>query len=142
MCFFTVSQHKHLYDRAAWKRLRAHQLRSHPLCRMHLELGQPVAAAVVDHINAHRGDEALFFDPTNLQSLCKHCHDAHKQAQEHSAGGILRGAGLDGRPLDLAHPWHRAAPADGVGGANLHESAIADRQVPSICMPAKSEGGA
>lgn len=66
-----------------------------------------VGATVVDHVKPHRGDLELFLDRTNLQSLCKPCHDAHKQAQEHNADGVLRGAGHDGRPLDLAHPWHR-----------------------------------
>ena len=101
-------EYHHLYNTAAWRQTRAAQLRQHPLCRMHLELGQTVEASVVDHIVAHKGDVQRFVDWSNLQSLCKACHDGHKQAQEHSPGGILRGAGLDGRPLDLAHPWHQA----------------------------------
>lgn len=88
---------------------------------MHLELGNAVAATVVDHITAHKGDIDNFLAAGNLQSLCKHCHDAHKQAQENDANGVLRGAGLTGRPLDLAHPWHRtpapaADPGQGGGG--------------------------
>ncbi|MBK8772780.1 MAG: HNH endonuclease, partial [Rhizobiales bacterium] len=102
-----MSEHRHLYNTAAWKRARAVQLRAHPLCRMHLELGQTVVATVVDHITAHRGDRVLFTDRDNLQSLCKPCHDGHKQAQEHSPGGLVRGAGLTGTPLDRAHPWHQ-----------------------------------
>lgn len=103
------SDYHHLYNRAAWRSLRAQQLRAEPLCRMHQALGQLVVAEVVDHIRQHKGDEQAFFDRANLQSLCKACHDGHKQAQEHSPGGILRGAGHDGAPLDLAHPWHRPA---------------------------------
>ena len=98
--------HAKLYNSRQWRKLRALQLAEHPLCRMHAELGQVVAATVVDHIKPHKGDMDLFLDGGNLQSLCKQCHDAHKQAQEHSASGLLRGAGLDGRPLDRAHPWH------------------------------------
>ncbi|MEY5099146.1 MAG: hypothetical protein RJA36_1865, partial [Pseudomonadota bacterium] len=79
---------------------------------MHLQVGKTVLAGVVDHITAHRGDLSLFLDRDNLQSLCKPCHDGHKQAQEHNADGLLRGAGHDGRPLDRAHPWH-ARPAGG-----------------------------
>ena len=30
---------------------------------------------VVDHIEPHRGDEDLFWDPTNLQSVSKEYHD-------------------------------------------------------------------
>ncbi len=76
---------------------------------MHAELGQVVAATVADHVRPHRGDLDLFLNRDNLQSLCKPCHDSHKKAQEFNPDGILRGAGLTGRPLDLAHPWHRPA---------------------------------
>jgi 5-methylcytosine-specific restriction endonuclease McrA len=40
------------------------------------------ARLVADHIIPHRGDEALFWDRTNLQCLCKTCHDGHKQRAE------------------------------------------------------------
>lgn len=33
-------------------------------------------ARVVDHIVPHRGDQRLFWERTNHQSLCKDCHDA------------------------------------------------------------------
>jgi 5-methylcytosine-specific restriction endonuclease McrA len=31
---------------------------------------------------AHKGSEALFFDPINLQSLCSNCHNSAKQQME------------------------------------------------------------
>jgi 5-methylcytosine-specific restriction endonuclease McrA len=34
---------------------------------------------VCDHVTPHRGDRARFFDPGNLQCLCKGCHDTVKQ---------------------------------------------------------------
>lgn len=37
---------------------------------------------VADHIEPHRGDPSLFFDLGNLQTLCKTCHDTHKQRAE------------------------------------------------------------
>lgn len=37
---------------------------------------------VADHRKPHRGDEALFWDADNLQTLCKPCHDKHKQRAE------------------------------------------------------------
>ncbi|WP_267386525.1 HNH endonuclease signature motif containing protein [Sphingomonas sp. GC_Shp_3] len=43
------------------------------------------ALLVADHKRPHRGDERLFWDETNLQTLCKHCHDSRKQRAE--AGG-------------------------------------------------------
>lgn len=107
---------------------------------MHDAIGQLVPASVADHIKPHRGDRGLFFDPANLQSLCKSCHDSHKQAQEHNADGILRGAGHDGKPLDLDHPFHR--PVRGDRGSNPSASPAEDRTVTSLRNAAKSEGGA
>jgi 5-methylcytosine-specific restriction endonuclease McrA len=62
-------------------------------------------ANVVDHKRPHRGDEELFFDPDNLDSLCKPCHDGAKQEMEKS--GTLRGCDLQGVPLDANHHWNR-----------------------------------
>lgn len=39
-------------------------------------------SAVVDHIKPHRGDEILFWDIENLQSVAKSWHDSVKQARE------------------------------------------------------------
>ena len=40
-----------------------------------MEQGDVVAANVVDHIVPHKGNEALMWDESNYQSLCKTCHD-------------------------------------------------------------------
>ena len=48
---------------------------------LQVEVVEP--AAVVDHKIPHKGDETLFFDPENLQSLCKPHHDRDKQLIEH-----------------------------------------------------------
>nr|WP_243256973.1 HNH endonuclease signature motif containing protein [Rhizobium skierniewicense] len=40
---------------------------------------------VADHKIPHRGDEALFWDESNLQCLCKPCHDGLKQRQERNS---------------------------------------------------------
>jgi 5-methylcytosine-specific restriction enzyme A len=85
--------------------MRAEQLRSNPLCRMHEAQGRVVAATVADHIEPHKGDEEKFFDANNLQSLCKPCHDSHKQSQE--ATGYLRGNDTKGQPLDPNHHWNK-----------------------------------
>jgi 5-methylcytosine-specific restriction enzyme A len=37
---------------------------------------------VADHIIPHRGDGAMFWDPGNLQCVCKPCHDGAKQRAE------------------------------------------------------------
>jgi hypothetical protein len=89
-----------------WKTARATFLRSHPLCAMHMKLGRYVAANVVDHIVPHRGDQSLFWDKSNWQSLCAECHSRHKQRMEKT--GIESGCDLAGIPVDRSHHWNRA----------------------------------
>ena len=61
-----------------WQKRRKVFLALNPLCNDpdQRHEGVTVAATVVDHIKPHKGDEALFWDPTNLQALCRRCHDA------------------------------------------------------------------
>lgn len=88
-----------------WQKARAGHLRSHPLCVMCERKGRLVAAIIVDHVVPHRGDMQVFWDQSNWQSLCKLCHDGHKQRLEKS--GHVAGCGVDGIPLDSNHHWHR-----------------------------------
>ncbi|WP_119270869.1 HNH endonuclease signature motif containing protein [Taklimakanibacter deserti] len=37
---------------------------------------------VAHHKRPHRGDETLFWDPENITTVCKDCHDGPIQAQE------------------------------------------------------------
>lgn len=37
---------------------------------------------VADHKTPHRGNPVLFWDPLNVWTLCKPCHDGPKQRQE------------------------------------------------------------
>ncbi len=101
-----ASLYKHLYNTKRWYRMRHYQLRSHPLCAMCAKLARVTPATIADHIRAHRGNEELFFDPENLQSLCKPCHDGAKQQYEKS--GTLRGCDTSGMPLDANHHWNKA----------------------------------
>lgn len=73
------------YKTARWQALRWEVLRRDlftcqwPGCgRVEADTSQLVA----DHRRAHRGDEKLFWDRANLQTLCKPCHDSRKQRQE------------------------------------------------------------
>ena len=90
---------QHLYKRKRWLDLRERQLTLEPLCRFCLATEEVTAAEVVDHIKQHKGDEALFFDPDNLQSLCRHHHDSAKQAMER--GRKVFAYGADGYPIEL-----------------------------------------
>jgi len=95
-----------VYKTALWQRLRGAQLRDQPLCRYCKEMGLTVAATIVDHIKPHRGDRNLAFDQTNLQSLCKPCHDMHADAKDR--GKTVAGCDADGYPLDPTHEWGSA----------------------------------
>ena len=77
-----------------WRKFRVAFLGKYPLCGMRpaaaerrIALGgiewseckrekRVRAADLVDHIEPHRGDEALFWDGTNHQALCTHCGNA------------------------------------------------------------------
>ncbi len=71
------------YHTARWKALRllifARDLYE---CRKCGAVEANTALLVCDHIKPHRGDEALFWDEANLQTLCKACHDRDKQREE------------------------------------------------------------
>lgn len=94
-----------VYSSAAWRKLRALHLSRHPLCALCQAVGRVTQATVVDHIVPHRGDARLALDQTNLQSLCKACHDGAKQSLDRS--GRLRGADLAGNPVDPGDHWRR-----------------------------------
>lgn len=93
----------------AWAKARKGYLRTHPHCTMCAKQGKVVQASVVDHIKRHGGDQALFWDKTNWQSLCQPHHDSTKQRDE--SRGYASGSDADGRPVDPAHPWNRAPHA-------------------------------
>jgi 5-methylcytosine-specific restriction protein A len=97
------------YNSARWKRLRAEQLATFPLC----EGCKPriVPANHVDHRRAI-SDGGEPFPPvgTGLASLCASCHSIKTvRGPEHGALQTTkprRGCDAAGRPLDPSHPWH------------------------------------
>lgn len=92
---------------AIWRRYRRRFLMEHPLCAMHLMLGELVPSTVVDHITPHKNNPELFWQEQNHQALCKHCHDSHKQRFEKS--GAVVGSNDLGLPLNPNHHWNLAA---------------------------------
>lgn len=71
---------KRWYKTARWQALRLKVfLRDVYQCK---RCGKVEATPICDHVRPHRGDERLFWDESNLQTLCKHCHDSLKQAEE------------------------------------------------------------
>ena len=66
-----------------WQRARKRYLEAHPLCVECLKDGWYVKATDVDHIKAHRGDPALFWDESNWQSLCHKHHSEKTRREDH-----------------------------------------------------------
>lgn len=75
-----ISKRSNLYNRR-WRKASAMWLRNHPLCVHCEKKGLITPACEVDHIVPHRGSQAIFWDETNWQSLCKPHHSA-KTARE------------------------------------------------------------
>lgn len=98
------------YKDPRWVHGRLAHLSEHPLCAMCALVGHVCPATVVDHVRPHRGDEALFFNRANWQSLCATCHDIRKQRLE--ARGYADTLDVDGWPSDPKHPAnaHHGAP--------------------------------
>lgn len=79
------------YD-GAWRKLRNAFLEQHPHCE---HVDQPtqerctLPATDVDHVIAHRGNDALRLDWNNLQALC-HAHHSSKTARHDGGFGRAR----------------------------------------------------
>lgn len=72
-----------LYGTAQWQKLRWSVLVRDLFTCQRCKVIEPLTARLVaDHRIPHRGDLSLFWDPKNLQCLCKTCHDSDKQREE------------------------------------------------------------
>ena len=71
------------YNTSRWQKLRWQVLSEASFtCAMCGRVEADTSQLVGDHIRPHRGSEALFFDRSNIQCLCKPCHDSAKQREE------------------------------------------------------------
>jgi 5-methylcytosine-specific restriction endonuclease McrA len=84
-----------------WQKARALYLSCNPLCVMCHAEKRITAANTVDHKLPHKGNEVLFWDQSNWQSLCAEHHNSDKQAIEKSGRARPR-IGQDGYPIDEA----------------------------------------
>ena len=98
-------QVKRWYDSVRWRKARAMHLRYNPLCVMCEKRGLTVIGTVVDHKIPHKGNEVLFWDQSNWQTLCPSCHSGVKRMQENH--GYSQACGVDGTPIDNGHPWNK-----------------------------------
>lgn len=78
------------------------------VCPHHKGKDRTAKSEVVDHIEPHRGDTRLFFNPSNLQALAKQCHDKFKQSLEKGGRGFDQGCDVNGEPLNEDAAWYVA----------------------------------
>ena len=64
-----------IYGSVRWKKFRKMYLARNPLCVNYDECGH--SAATINHIKDHGGNEDLLWDESNMEPMCKHCHDVH-----------------------------------------------------------------
>lgn len=79
------SAHQRGYT-SRWQKARETYLQRNPLCKSHEAKGVIVEATIVDHIIPHKGDQKLFWDTSNWQSLCKTCHDKKTASEDGGFG--------------------------------------------------------
>src|SRR5688572_10745903 len=75
------------YKTARWSRLR-HRVfvRDCYTCQCGCgRLEGDTSLLVADHKTPHRGDERLFWDEANVQTMLKACHDSKKQKEEQTS---------------------------------------------------------
>ena len=101
-----MGQAEYLFGTARWHRLRKHQLRKEPFCRICSSLGKATLASVADHVVPHYGNVNLFY-LGELQSLCRFHHNSSKKSDE--ARGYSSHVDGDGWPTDPRHPLYALA---------------------------------
>lgn len=69
---------RRFYNGQRWRALRASFLRRFPLCRMCEAKGLFELADTVDHIIERKVNPDLAYDESNLQGLCKPCHNSKR----------------------------------------------------------------
>jgi 5-methylcytosine-specific restriction protein A len=95
---------QHLYN-SRWNRASKAFRDRYSLCTYCQQVGKTTRATVTDHIVPHKGGVEKFWDQSNWQPLCKHCHDSVKAAEE--ARGYAVGCDADGLPIDPGHDWNK-----------------------------------
>lgn len=69
-------EYKKWYSTKLWRNSRLDHLALEPYCRACKANGVFTLATEVDHVIPHEGDESLFWDRDNWQSLDKQCHSS------------------------------------------------------------------
>ena len=81
-CFQTGKRsNEGMYNTTRWRNLRKKIIKQQPFCSFCGWTGSEDNPLTVDHVICPRGNEDLFYDETNLQVLCRNCHN-RKTAEE------------------------------------------------------------
>ena len=75
---------------SAWQKASKAYLIKHPYCAECLKSDIHTPATVVDHIKPHKGNKDLFWDSSNWQALCKHCHDRKTATEDGGFGRAVK----------------------------------------------------
>ena len=76
-----IRDHHKLYNTAQWQALRKNILYKYPTCQRCQTYGYLTAGVDVDHVQPHRGNSDLFYNLSNLQTLCRSCHSWKSQRE-------------------------------------------------------------
>lgn len=100
------------YSTAAWQRLRQAKLSAQPMCEVCLLRGRSVLAEAVDHIKAIKSGGDPFPALDGLMSMCTTCHSVKTNRQDRAGGkgGLAKGCGVDGGPIDPGDGWYTTGP--------------------------------
>lgn len=101
-----VNRTENIYNDRRWRKLREQHLAENPLCVRCKQQGRVRAGVVVDHIIPHKKNQELFWDRSNLQTLCNEHHSSVKQSEESRLLPYSSEVGKDGTPLDKNHPFY------------------------------------
>lgn len=122
--------HQHNYNLKRWKDGRKRQLFEQPRCVMCLAMNRQTPATVVDHIIPHCGDDKLFWDRDNWQSLCDKCHNQKTWYESYKSPYLpktIRPKSKDitllfGPPGSGRHKWADAQEATVISIERIKES--------------------
>lgn len=90
-----------MYNTTKWRDLRNFKKKENPICEMCITMGKVIPTYCIDHItpiDEYNFDE-LFYDYSNLQSLCEPCHqfktNRDKGDKNHEYSGLTGQALID-----------------------------------------------
>lgn len=95
------------YGTSQWQALRKAKLQTEPLCEPCQHRGAITPANTVDHVRSMASGGAPFPPLDSLMSMCERCHNGKTNAIDKPGGSgvAFKGCGLDGLPVDRAHPF-------------------------------------